>query len=258
MNMPILYGALLFMSYLLAMFVIVDTKKDTSIGNFTWGGGCLLLTLYTFFMFGSYHPRQILITLLIALWCIRLAYYVWLRYKKGADRRYIVWLEQWNYPLVAFLFSAAWVIGLNGFFALIMATPSALVNITPNQTALNLIDFIGIAMWVIGFFFEAVSDYQMYTFKQDPAHKNKILQTGLWKYSRHPNYFGEIAMWWGIYLLALSVPYGWLTIIAPGAISITLLFVTGVPWAEQAMATLPGYEEYKRKTSMIFPWFAKK
>src|SRR5437016_14666515 len=109
MDMLILNGVLLLISYLIAMFIIVHSKKDTSIGNFTWGGGCLLLTLYTFFMFGSYHIRQILITLLIALWYIRLAYYVWLRYKKGADPRYVSWLEKWSNPLVAFLFSLGWV-----------------------------------------------------------------------------------------------------------------------------------------------------
>lgn len=240
------------------MFIVVHSKKDTSIGNFTWGGGCLLLTLYTFFVFGYYYLRQIVVTIFIALWCIRLAYYVWLRYKKGADPRYVSWLKKFNNPLVGFLFSFGWVVILNGFFSLVMASPSILINSTFNQPVLSLLDFIGIGMWVLGFFFESISDYQMYTFKKDHAHKNKILATGLWRYSRHPNYFGEIIMWWGIYLLALAIPYGWLTIIAPGAITTTLLFVTGIPWAEKTMEKLPGFEEYKNKTSMIVPWFVKK
>ena len=94
----------------------------------------------------------------------------------------------------------------------------------------------------------------MYEFRKNPNSQNKILNTGLWKYSRHPNYFGEITMWWGIYLLALSVPYGWLTIITPIAITITLVFVTGIPWAERAMEKTPGFAEYKRTTSMLIPW----
>lgn len=255
--MQLLNGFVLLNAYLITMFIIVHTKKDISIGNFTWGGGCLLITLYTFFIFGTHHLRQIIITALITLWCLRLAYYVWLRYKKGADPRYVAWLSKWNNPLVAFLFSFSWVVILNGLFSLVMAAPSLVINITKNQPSLNILDWIAICIWIVGFLFETISDYQMYLFKQNPANNNKILDMGLWRYSRHPNYFGEIIMWWGIYLLALSVPYGWLTIIAPSTITILLLFITGIPWAERAIEKLPGYDNYKKNTSILLPWFAK-
>jgi steroid 5-alpha reductase family enzyme len=253
MNMDIVNGIIIFALYLLAMFSIVHIKKDTSIGNFTWGGGCLLLTLYTFFVFSSYYTRQIVVTLFITIWCTRLAYYVWLRYKKGADPRYVAWLEQWKNPLVAFLFSLGWVVGLNGFFSLVMAASSVVINTTSHQPNLQLLDYIGIIIWIFGFLFESISDYQLYVFRNNPNSQNKILNTGLWKYSRHPNYFGEITMWWGIYALALSVSYGWLTIVTPMAITITLVFVTGVPWAERAMEKIPGFAEYKRTTNMLIP-----
>lgn len=244
--------------YLCILFGVVQVKKDISIANFGWGGGVLLLTLYTFFAFSHIHLRKIIVTACILLWALRLSYYVWLRYKKGADPRYTAWLEYWKKPEIAFLFSFLWIIILNGFFACVMASPSVVINSTINQGPFNIIDLLGLGLWILGFFFELVSDYQMYIFKQNPQNKGKILDTGLWRYSRHPNYFGEILMWWGIYILAFSVPHGWLTIIAPLGITITLLFVTGVPWAEAKMNELPGYEEYKRKTSILIPWMPKK
>jgi len=254
----LLTGFLIWLIYLIFMFTIVYIKKDTSLGNFTWGPGAFLLTLYSFIAYGEFYSRQVIVTILVFLWCLRLTYYVFSRYKKGADPRYVEWLAKWKQPLIGFLFSFVWVVILNGGFSLIMALPGLVININKTIPSLNYLDLFAILLWIIGFIYESVSDYQLYGFTHDPAHKGKVCNVGLWRYSRHPNYFGEIVMWWAIYLLAVSVPYGWLSIVCPIAISTTLIFVTGIPWNEKAMEGNPEYQEYKKHTSMLIPWFVKK
>ncbi|MDR3550812.1 MAG: DUF1295 domain-containing protein [Candidatus Babeliales bacterium] len=244
--------------YLCIMLVIVYIKKDTSIGNFSWGGGCLLLTLVSLFVFGHYHPRQILVTMLITIWCSRLAYYVWARYKKGADPRYVDWLHRWRNPFVGFLFSFGWIVILNGLFSLVMSLPAVAINITAIQPTFGWFDFLGILVWLTGFIIESVSDMQLHAFMSDPENKGHLCTQGLWRYSRHPNYFGEMCMWWGLFLIACSIPLGMYTFITPCAITFTLLFVTGIPWNEKAISTNPEYPEYKRRTSILIPWFVKK
>lgn len=243
-------GTLLVWIYLLCMFLLVQYKKDTSIANFTWGGGVLLGALYSFFTMSSFLPRQKLITALIVLWASRLIFYVYIRYT-GKDPRFKSW--KWE-GLKAFVINFVWVFGQIILIA-IMSYPILRINMseTPGITYLDIIGFI---IWSIGYFFEAVSDYQLFKFTHT-KHQATVLNTGLWRYSRHPNYFGEILMWWGIYAIALSIPYGWTTIIAPVAITILLVFVTGIPWVEKALAQNPEYQAYKNKTSMLIPWLPK-
>lgn len=250
-----IHGALLILAYLTAMLVIIHIKQDRSIGNFTWGGMVLLIALYTFFTTSSYLPRQIVATVLIVAWCTRLATYVYLRYRKGADPRYVEWANQKGWWAIVFNFG--WIFILNGFMGCVMSAPIVAIN-TQLTPRFGWLDGEFLLLWLIGFYWESVSDYQLYVFRKDASNKGKVLSTGLWRYSRHPNYFGEIVMWWAVYFLALAVPYGYLTIIAPAAITTTLLFVTGIPWLEKAMANNPAYQEYKKRTSVLIPWFPKK
>lgn len=251
MNSFIALGILLLLMYLTFVLAIVQLKKDNSIGNFTWGGGCILLALYTFFALSSHYPRQILVTTLIVLWGIRLIAYLYSRYKKGADPRFIEWQKQWG--KYALLMSLRWIFIMEGALLLVMSLPGVFVNVY-SPPGLTWLDWAGLAVWCVGFFFESVSDYQLYTFMRNPENKGKIMDRGLWHYSRHPNYFGEITMWWGIYLILLSVPGGWLTIVTPMTITILLIFFTGVPWVEKVFAENPAYQEYKKHTSMLIPW----
>jgi steroid 5-alpha reductase family enzyme len=109
----------------------------------------------------------------------------------------------------------------------------------------------------MGFFFESVSDYQLLRFMQNPLNQGKLMKYGLWKYSRHPNYFGEVCMWWGFFLITASVVWGLSGIISPLTITILLLFFTGVPWVEKVLEKHPEFAEYKRKTSIFIPWFVR-
>jgi steroid 5-alpha reductase family enzyme len=198
--------------------------------------------------------RHILITSLITVWGIRLGTFFYSRYKKGADPRFITWQQPGG--KYAFLVSAFWIFVAQGALALIMAVPAILVN-SSTVPGLNWLDLLGLALWVLGFACESIADYQLSAFKKDPANRNAVMNQGLWHYSRHPNYFGEMVMWWAIFLIALSVPNGIYAIIAPLTITILLRFFTGVPLIERTFKGDPAYEAYKKKTNMLIPWWPK-
>jgi steroid 5-alpha reductase family enzyme len=139
----------------------------------------------------------------------------------------------------------------------IMSNPIIDINMYNMPHALSLFDILGIIVWIFGYCYEAISDYQLSQFMKNPKNKGHVMQSGLWHYSRHPNYFGESVMWWGIYCMSLSVPYAWMTILAPITITVLLVYVTGIPLIENAMANNPEYQEYKQHTSKFIPWFSK-
>ncbi len=239
--------------YLACMVCIVQVKRDTSIANFTWGGGVMLTALYTLLTGGTFFARQILLTVMTLIWGSRLAFYVYLRYR-GNDPRFEKWKHEGGAK--ALIINLGYIFGLQAVLLAIMSVPVFIVN-RYSDPGLAVFDFIGLALWLVGFYWESVSDYQLYTFMKDPSHKGKIMKYGLWHYSRHPNYFGEVTMWWGVFLIALSVPHGLLAVIAPITITFLLCFVTGVPWVEKVFESNPEYQEYKRKTSVFIPWFPK-
>lgn len=249
----IMLGLILLLVYLSSMVTIVQFKGDTSIANFTWGGGVMLVALYTFFRMSLLLPRQILLTTLIVCWALRLIFYVYIRYT-GKDPRFSTW--HWQ-GLKSLIINIAWVFGQTILIA-IMSYPVSFVNIHNIQPGLGILDVLGLIVWLGGFCYESISDYQLFVFLRNPLNKGKVMRYGLWKTSRHPNYFGESVMWWGVLCIASSLPYGWTAIIAPATITFLLVFVTGIPWVERAMSNNPEYQEYKRKTSSFIPWFVKK
>jgi steroid 5-alpha reductase family enzyme len=127
-----------------------------------------------------------------------------------------------------------------------------------NLPGLTWLDAAGALLWVIGFLFEAVGDYQLARFKANPENKGKIMQSGLWKYTRHPNYFGESVMWWGIWIIALNVDYGWTAVVSPVVITLLLLKVSGVSLLEKHYSDNPKYRDYARRTNAFIPWFPGK
>ena len=140
---------------------------------------------------------------------------------------------------------------------LVIAYPIILINAYAGQ-GLRALDLLGLVIWITGFIFESVGDKQLAVFLKNPDNRSKVIQSGLWKYTRHPNYFGEATMWWGIFVLALSVPLGWSGIISPLTITFMLLFVSGVPMLEKKMMENPEFREYAKVTSKFIPWFPKK
>jgi len=254
--MFLMHTIMLLVVYLSAMVVLVCVKKDISIANFTWGGGVLLLTLYTFFassFLGDNYDRSLLVTLLITIWAVRMIAHLYHRYT-GKDPRFTTWKTEGG--LKSVIIHSLYIFGPQLVLLLIMSVPSVMVNISPMQPALGLLDFIGLGLWVIGFGWEAIADYQLYRFMRHTSHDGKIMRAGLWRYSRHPNYFGEVVMWWALFLIASSANI--FAIISPITITILLLFVTGIPLVERALNNNLQFQEYKRKTSAFFPWFPGK
>lgn len=140
---------------------------------------------------------------------------------------------------------------------LIIVQPVMLVNTRPGN-GLNIINYIGIGVWIIGYYFQVVGDSQLKKFKTDPSNKGKLMTEGLWSLTRHPNYFGEATMWWGIFLISLVEPISFIGIIGPAAITFLLLKVSGVPMLEKKYEGREDFEEYKKRTSKFIPMPTKK
>jgi steroid 5-alpha reductase family enzyme len=248
-------AALIVFVYFLVFFLVAQVIKNNSIVDMGWGAGFVLLALIILISQGAYVERNLLMTLLVTIWGGRLTYYIVKRnWGKPEDFRYAKWRQEWGRWLVPRAFLQVFM--LQGLLMLVIGYPIVLVNANP-QPELNFFDYAGLLVWIIGFIFESVGDKQMAEFKKDPANKGHVIKSGLWKYSRHPNYFGEATMWWGIFLLALSVPSGLSAVISPLVITLLLLFVSGVPMLERKYKDNPEFQAYAKVTSKFFPWFPK-
>jgi steroid 5-alpha reductase family enzyme len=192
---------------------------------------------------------------MVIVWGLRLSLHVLYRdWRKPQEARYGLWRKQWgDYVVLRSFFE---IFMLQGVVMLLIAQPVILINSSFENT-LGWLDGIGAAVWMIGFFFESLGDYQLLQFLSNKDNKDKILTTGLWRYTRHPNYFGEAVMWWGIFLLALSVPHGWTAIMSPATITFLLGYVSGIPLAEASLKDNPAFKNYMTETSVFFPWVPK-
>jgi steroid 5-alpha reductase family enzyme len=140
-----------------------------------------------------------------------------------------------------------------------IAIPVQVGQVATEPPGLTLLDFLGAAVWAVGFAFETVADRQLRTFLADPANRGRVMDRGLWRYSRHPNYFGDSLIWWGIFLVAAATPWGWTTVFSPLLMTFFLVKVSGVPMLEEALARRrEGYREYMERTSSFIPWPPKR
>ncbi|MFC1898257.1 DUF1295 domain-containing protein [Candidatus Cloacimonadota bacterium] len=244
---------LLFMSF---VFTIAVIKKNNGIVDIAWGIGFVLVALFNFFYVPGFTPRQMLVTLLIVLWGIRLAHYVNCRNSgKPEDFRYAIWRREWGKFWVIRSYFQVFV--LQGFFMMIVVSPVFALH-QDSFSRLGILDILGSAIWVMGFLFESIGDLQMMNFKKNPANKGKIIDEGLWRITRHPNYFGEASMWWGVFIIVVQIPGSWWTIISPVIITWLLIGVSGIPLLEKKYKDNPDFQEYAKRTSAFIPWFPKK
>jgi len=195
--------------------------------------------------------RAMVVAVLTVLWSLRLALYIgWRNHGHGEDRRYQQ-IRRNNDPDFA-IKSLYIVFGLQCVLAWVVSLP--LLAALQSQNAFGLIDAVGVALWLIGMGFEVIGDAQLAAFRADAQNRGRVLNAGLWRYTRHPNYFGECCLWWGIYLLALGAG-GWWAIASPLLMSFLLLKVSGVTLLERDIGERrPGYAEYVAATSAFFPW----
>lgn len=223
--------------------------------DIAWGIGFIFVAMTSFFAFSRFELRPLLLIGLVSAWGIRLATHIYLRNKKKKeDWRYNNWRKEWGKYF--YLRTYLQVFLLQGFLLWVISFPIMVVS-QSRVTGLTAMDFLGVVIWLVGFFFEAFGDAQLTEFLANPKNKGKIMQTGLWRYTRHPNYFGEVMQWWGVFLIALSVPYGWMTIISPLTITFLLLKVSGIPMLEKKWEKDKRFQAYKKRTSAFWPRIPK-
>jgi steroid 5-alpha reductase family enzyme len=231
-------------------WVISVIRRDVSIVDSLWSLLFLLALLVYLAFTETAGPRAWLITALVAAWALRLSVYITVRnHGEPEDRRYQA-IRRNNEP--HFWFKSLYIVFLlQGFLAWVICLP-ALAAVS-GQTTPGPLDFMGLALWLAGMYFEVLGDWQLARFRRAKRATGAVLDTGLWRYTRHPNYFGEALLWWGIYLVALSAG-AWWTVFAPLLMTFLLLRVSGVALLEKDIADRrPAYRAYIRRTNAFFP-----
>ena len=250
-----LLAAVLFMGF---VWLLSLPTRNASLADIFWGPGFVLIAWLSFSLTDGYLGRKLLLVLLTTAWGLRLSLYIaWRNWGHGEDRRYQAWRANrgesfwWVSLFTVFLTQAMllWLVSL----------AAQIGQLSPTPAHLNGLDLLGTLIWTSGFTCEAVADWQLGHFKADPANQGRVMNHGLWAYSRHPNYFGESLVWWGLFFIALATPYGWWTLVSPVLITFLLLKVSGVTLLEKDIVERrPGYREYLETTSAFIPWFPKR
>jgi len=240
--------------YVSLLFVLSLIVKRNDIADVGWGMGIVLVG-WTSFLLGAVQGVHLMLMLvLVSIWGVRLSARILLRnLGKEEDARYRAWRESWEWFYVR---SYLQVYLLQGLLMIVVGYPLVHVAAFGASGALGMFALVGLLVWCIGFYFEVVGDYELDSFikkKKRGETDEEILRSGLWRYSRHPNYFGEVTMWWGVWLIALASPYGLAAAIGPLMITFLILKVSGVPMLEKQFDGNPAFEEYKKRTSVFIP-----
>lgn len=238
------------------LWLVSLALRNSSIVDIFWGTGFVIANWIFFFLApqGAI-ARKALIGVLVTLWGLRLSLYIlWRNWGKPEDFRYQKWRREsgriwwWKSWFQVFL--------LQGVLLWIISAPLLAAQLGAEPASLTVLDYLGAAVWLKGFFFETAGDLQLARFKADPRNKGKVMDRGVWRFTRHPNYFGDAAQWWGFYLIAAAAG-AWWTIFSPILMTLLLLRVSGVALLEKTLETRPGYKEYARRTSAFVPWFPR-
>jgi steroid 5-alpha reductase family enzyme len=257
MNFTTLFitSGLVILGMMTLLWLVSLALKNASIVDVFWGIGFVLVTWVAFILGQGYLPRKQLLLALVTIWGLRLALHIGIRnWGLGEDFRYAKWREengarwQWRSFIQVFL--------LQGVLMWIICAPLPAAQASGFPAILTPLDMIGASLWTLGLLIETIADFHLMRFKANSSNKGKLLTTGLWKYSRHPNYFGEAVVWWGFYIIALAAGYGW-TIFSPILMTYLLVKVSGVAMLERTLKHKPGYEDYMKRTSAFFLWFPK-
>ena len=239
-------GAVMALLWLVSLAV-----RDASIVDPFWGTAFTIVTWTAAALVGSWDAHDLILAGMVTVWGSRLSVYLlWRSRGKEEDYRYQAFRDHWG--------SRFWIVSLGTVFLLqgllvwVVSLPVQVAILAPGD--LGLITATGLAIWCIGLGFETVGDAQLARFKADPANAGKVMDRGLWRYTRHPNYFGDFCVWWGIFIVALDASGTAWTVVGPLVMSYLLLRVSGVAMLERTISKRrPGYEEYARRTNAFFP-----
>jgi steroid 5-alpha reductase family enzyme len=244
----------------LSLWLLSIKLRDASIIDIFWGPAFGIVALVGYLVSDGHgvEPRRTLITVLTVAWAARLGIYLyWRNVGKGEDPRYTAAYRNrfaqnlhWHTLTKVFL--------LQGFLVWLISAPVQLAQYLVQPPALGPAALVGVALWTIGFLFEAIADWQLARFKGNPANRGRVLDHGLWRYSRHPNYFGNACLWWGLWLIACDHLLGVVTVFSPILMTHFLLNVTGKKLLEKRMSRArPEYAAYIARTPGFFPWFPR-
>jgi steroid 5-alpha reductase family enzyme len=240
------------------LWIISIIVKNVSIVDFFWGLGFVITCAFYFLKTDVTNPRNIIITTLVAIWGLRLSIYIaWRNKGKGEDFRYREFRKKYGenrYWWISFFQTFL----LQGILMWLISAPLLGAQYYGSNSSLGPLDYLGFIFWIIGFSFEAGGDFQLAAFKSDPANRGKVMNRGFWRYTRHPNYFGDASVWWGYGLICLSAG-SYIPVLGSLLMTGMIIKVSGVALLEKSLILQkPQYKEYIEKTSSFIPWFPKK
>jgi steroid 5-alpha reductase family enzyme len=238
---------------MLTTWIVSLVVSDASIVDLIWGLGFVLVAWTAVIVGDGYDARALLLAALVTVWGLRLSgYLAWRNLGSGEDKRYQAMRERWGARF--WLVSLVTVFVLQGVLMWIVSLPVQLSASAADPSNLGLLAWLGVAVWLVGFGFESLGDLQLARFKADPDNAREVMDRGLWRYTRHPNYFGDFCVWWGIFLVAAETGPGRWGVIGPIVMSALLMRYSGVGVLEKSIGSRrPGYAEYARRTSTFFP-----
>ena len=253
-----LEALLILLSFMSLIWLVSVLIRDSSIVDIFWGIAFIVLSWSYAGTLENIGPRQVIILLAVHSWALRLSLYLlWRNWGHSEDTRYLAmrsrWGVQWTLRslFVVFWFQAA--------VAWVVSFPLHLALATPEAELITITSIVGIALFLFGFLFEVIADYQLARFKTDPQNRNQVCNHGLWRYTRHPNYFGESVLWWGLSCFAITTPSTLWILISPTLMTLLLLKFSGVVLLEKELNTSKqGYREYTLTTNTFVPWFQKR
>jgi steroid 5-alpha reductase family enzyme len=239
------------------LWIISIITRNVSIVDLFWGFGFVLTAWFYFLNTEGPYLRKIILISLVTIWGLRLSIYLsWRNIGKGEDFRYRNFRKNFGEKRY-WWFSFFQTFLLQGLLMWLVSAPLLGAQYYLSNE-LGILDYIGIIIWLIGFSFEAGGDYQLSRFKADPANKGKVLNKGFWRYTRHPNYFGDSAIWWGYGLICLSAG-SYIPVLGSILMTVLIIKISGVTLLEKSLKEQkPQYKKYIEKTSSFLPWLPKK
>jgi steroid 5-alpha reductase family enzyme len=253
----LIINAILLLVVILSLWLVAVRIRDVSFIDAFWPMGMMMLAASTFLMTDGSEPRKYLLLVLTSLWALRLGTHLLSRWiNEGQDRRYRAILGKamekngWSFATASLLL--VFITQMPLLF--ITCLPAQLGQMASEPAALGWLAMIGTGLTLFGIGFETIADWQLRSFRDDPANAETVLDTGLWRYTRHPNYFGDACTWWGLWLIAAETSLGFWSIIGPLFLTWTLMRWSGAPLLEHGLKKRrPGYNDYIRRTSGFFP-----